>query len=486
MVANIGSSSSLGGALGYNMRKVEKGEAKILATNGISCPQGEEFSRTDIMRDFELHMPQRYRTENPVFHVSLNPHPDDILSDVELSTIAEEYMERMGYGSQPYIIYKHEDIDRHHIHALSVRVDSDGKKINDKFERRRSKTITRDLEQKYGLRTAEKQSKTQKTELQMVIVSMGDVKSQVENVVRGVNEKYHFASFAEYNAVLSKLNVVAEETKGALYGKAYSGVIYSATDSDNNKIGNPFPSTALGKFAGIKALERKYITSKELLRDGKFARQLQGKIDKSFIGATTLGQLRINLYDNSVGVVYRESAEGRLYGVTYIDHTTGAILNGSQIGKNYSANMVVERLRNPNPVAHQYRFRIPNKLGDVTLTEQQRVTLDLGESIYMENMTNRSGDMMNAYVKCNEETGAIQFFRHDPDIKNVSQPPQQQQSPPPAQEREQSQEQTSSFVSGGLGLFDPLCGSRTDIDDIENEQMARNLKPKKKQRGRRL
>ncbi|MFR9543693.1 MAG: conjugal transfer protein MobB, partial [Rikenellaceae bacterium] len=431
MVANIGSSSSLGGALGYNMRKVEKGEAKILGTNGISCPQGEEFSRIDIMRDFELHMPQRYRTENPVFHVSLNPHPDDVLSDVELSAIAEEYMERMGYGSQPYIIYKHEDIDRHHIHVLSVRVDSEGRKINDKFERRRSKTITRDLEQKYGLRSAEKQTKAQRSELQMVIVSMGDVKSQVENVVRGVNEKYHFASFAEYNAVLSKFNVVAEETKGALYGKAYSGVIYSATDSENNKVGNPFPSTALGKFAGIKALEKKYITSKELLRDGKFARQLQGKIDKSFIEATTLGQLRINLYDNSVGVVYRESAEGRLYGVTYIDHTTGAILNGSQIGKNYSANMVAERLRNPHSVAHQYRFRIPNKLGDITLTEQQRVTLDLGESIYMENMTNRSGDMMNAYVKCNEETGTIQFFRHDPDIKNVSQPPQQQQSPPP-------------------------------------------------------
>ncbi|MFR9547218.1 MAG: relaxase/mobilization nuclease domain-containing protein [Rikenellaceae bacterium] len=177
MVANIGSSRSLNGALGYNMRKVEKGEARIIGTNGISCPQGGEFSCTDIMRDFELFMPQRYRTENPVFHVSLNPHPDDILSDVELSAIAEEYMERMGYGSQPYIICKHEDIDRHHIHVLSVRVDSDGKKINDKFERRRSKNITRSLEQKYGLRTAEKQSKTQKSELQMAVVGMGDVKS---------------------------------------------------------------------------------------------------------------------------------------------------------------------------------------------------------------------------------------------------------------------------------------------------------------------
>ncbi|MFR9546813.1 MAG: conjugal transfer protein MobB [Rikenellaceae bacterium] len=480
MVANIGSSSSLGGALGYNMRKVEKGEAKILGTNGISCPQGEEFSRVDIMRDFELHMPQRYRTENPVFHVSLNPHPADILSDVELSAIAEKYMERMGYGSQPYIIYKHEDIDRHHTHVLSVRVDSEGKKINDKFERRRSKTITRDLEQKYGLHSAEKQSKSQKYELQMVVVSMGDVKSQVENVVRGVNEKYHFTSFAEYNAVLSKFNVVAEETKGALYGKAYSGVIYSAMDNEN-KVGNPFPSTALGKFAGIKALEKKYIDSKELLRDGKFAQQLQGKIDKSFIEATTLGQLRINLYDNSVGVVYRESAEGRLYGVTYIDHTTGAILNGSQIGKNYSANMVAERLRNPNSVAHQYRFRIPNKLGDITLTEQQRIALDSGESVCFKDRTNSQGEKFDVYAIWSSQENQLNFFYEDPCRFGSHQEAQQEQEQPQSYPHEQ--QQSGSFVSEGLGLLDLPSGNGTDIDDIENEQMARNLKPKKK-RGR--
>ncbi|MFR9598331.1 MAG: DUF3945 domain-containing protein [Rikenellaceae bacterium] len=231
------------------------------------------------------------------------------------------------------------------------------------------------------------------------------------------------------------------------------------------------------------------------MKDSNFARQLQSKIDRSFIGATTLGQLRINLYDNSVGVVYRESAEGRLYGVTYIDHTTGAILNGSQIGKNYSANMVAERLRNPNSVAHQYRFRIPNKLGGVALTEQQRVTPDLGKSIYMENMTNKSGDMMNAYVKCNEETGVLQFFYRDPDDNNLSQPQSQQ----PWQEREQphdpeptesntyshaqDQGESSSMASGGLGLFDMLPNRG---DDPEEDDFRRRMQQKKKKRGRRM
>ncbi|MFR9546432.1 MAG: DUF3945 domain-containing protein [Rikenellaceae bacterium] len=292
-------------------------------------------------------------------------------------------------------------------------------------------------------------------------------------------------SFTEYKAVLSKLNIVAEESKGALYGKAYSGVIYSATDNDDNKVSNPFPANAIGNFAGAKALEKKYIASKETMERGKMVSALRSKIDNSFIGATTLNQLRQQLFANGVGVVFRESTEGRLYGVTYIDHTTGATLNGSRLGKNYAANMVMERLRNPNSVAHHFRFQIPTILGGVKLTEQQRVNLDLGKSTYITGLTNKNGEILNAYAKCNEETGTIQFFRQDPDTKNVSQPQQQQPPPPPAQEREQSQEhsQSSSFVSGGLGLFDPPSGSGTDIDDIENEQMARNLKPKKKKRG---
>lgn len=160
MVAKISVSGSLAGAVNYNMNKLKADTAKIILTNKMLCPQQDEvFKASDMMKDFELVMPQKYRTENPVFHVSLNPHPDDKLSDAELSAIAEEYMKRMGYGSQPYVVFKHQDISRHHLHIVSVRVNEHGKKINDKFERRRSKGITRSLKQKYGLHTAEKVSK---------------------------------------------------------------------------------------------------------------------------------------------------------------------------------------------------------------------------------------------------------------------------------------------------------------------------------------
>ena len=118
-------------------------------------------------------MPNHYRTEKPVIHISLNPHPDDVLTDGQLAEIGREYMQRLGYGNQPYLVFKHEDIGRHHIHIVSLRVDSEGRKVSDKFEYRRSKEITELLEQKYGLHPAEGRKKGEEWQLKPVDVAKG-------------------------------------------------------------------------------------------------------------------------------------------------------------------------------------------------------------------------------------------------------------------------------------------------------------------------
>ena len=116
MVAKISLGKSLFGALAYNGEKIDKEQGKLLGTNKIfdGCSGRMDISRA--MQDFSRYLSPHVRTEKPVMHVSLNPHPDDRLTDMELENIAREYMERMGFGEQPYIIYKHEDIDRHHLH----------------------------------------------------------------------------------------------------------------------------------------------------------------------------------------------------------------------------------------------------------------------------------------------------------------------------------------------------------------------------------
>ncbi len=49
----------------------------------------------------------------------------------------------------------------------------------------------------------------------------------------------------------------------------------------------------------------------------------------------------------NIDTVLRYTEEGRIYGVTFIDHNTMTVLNGSRLGKEFSANAINERFNNP-------------------------------------------------------------------------------------------------------------------------------------------
>ena len=135
MVANIRSGSSPGGALYYNKEKVDKDEAEVFFWQKMLEPY-DKCGRLDIdafMEIFRPYLEANRRTTNTVFHASLNPSPEDRLTDEQLRDIAQEYMERMGYGNQPYIVFKHKNIDRKHLHLVSLRIDENGRKIKDSY-----------------------------------------------------------------------------------------------------------------------------------------------------------------------------------------------------------------------------------------------------------------------------------------------------------------------------------------------------------------
>ena len=349
MVAKISYGSSLFGALAYNGEKVNEGVAKILETNKVFCSADGTHDIAACMQDFLAYMPSLIHTKKPIIHISLNPHPDDKITDEQFSAIALEYIEKMGYGNQPFVVYKHEDIDRHHLHIVTLAVDEQGKKINDGNNFYRSKHITREIEQKYRLLPAEIQRAKEAFRLQKVQPQEGNIKKQLASVIKLAAKFYHCPSFKEYRALLSTYNICVEEVKGEMYGKSYNGLVYFATDDKGKKVGNPFKSSLLGKAVGYDALQNSFKTSKEKLKEKWLAPKTKTVVAGALRRSATKEDFMDNLHRKGIDVLFRENEQGRLYGITFIDHNNGCVANGSRLGKELSANAVTEWFDRPHP-----------------------------------------------------------------------------------------------------------------------------------------
>ena len=349
MVAKISIGNSLYGALTYNGEKINKERGRLLDTNKIYNDGSGTVNIHRAYEDFMRWIPTSSRTERPMMHISLNPHPDDKLSDTDFTRLAHEYMEKMGFADMPYMIYKHEDIERHHVHIVALRVGTDGRCISDRNNFYKNKKVCRELEQKYGLKVAEREKITPDMPIKKIDPE-GDIKRQVANTVKMVGMRYKFQTLGEYNAVLSLYNVRCDMADGRVNGREYHGLVYFATDADGNTIATPFKASRLGKFAGREAIEGRFERAKDKIDVALTKRKVADALAKS----TGKDDFVEKLKEQNIDVVFRYTDEGRIYGVTFIDHNTMNVLNGSRLGKDYSANALNARFNqgqqtNPQP-----------------------------------------------------------------------------------------------------------------------------------------
>ena len=371
MVAKITIGSGLFGAIKYNADKVNEGKGQLLDTNKIFNDGTGKVDIVQAMHGFERHMPMQMRTEKPVIHISLNPHPDDKLTDKELTEMAHEYMQRMGYGDQPYIIVKHEDIDRHHLHIVSVRVDEQGKRINSDFTHKRSLAIVHNFELRYNLHNGERRENKQQNPLNPVNPDTGDIKKQVGNTVKAVFSTYQFQTIGELRALLSLYNLTVEEVRGNIKGEDYNGLVYSVLDAKSEKVGNPFKSSLFGRSVGYEALQKKAATSKQRIKGKNLTEPTKKTLEyalKRTYGKEVFVKL---LKEKGIDCVFRYTDEGRLYGATFIDHRTHCVLNGSRMGKEFSANALEQHFNTPpeDRITHQEENTQSNEQSHNSSTE---------------------------------------------------------------------------------------------------------------------
>ncbi|MCD7900290.1 MAG: relaxase/mobilization nuclease domain-containing protein [Bacteroides sp.] len=362
MVAKISHGSNLYGALSYNQQKVDEEKGKILGCNLVLEPADGKFNAYSCAEDFERFMPSHIRTKKPVVHISLNPHPDDKLTDAQLADLGRQYLECLGYSGQPYMIFKHEDIDRQHIHLVTTRVKPDGSLVPDKFEKDRSSRIVAQLETEFNLIPAKGQKQGEAWQLTPVDASAGNLKRQVSGVVKPLADMYRFQSFAEYRALLSLFNINVEKVEGSNKGNKYEGLVYSALDADGKRVGKPLKSSLLGTAVGIASLDKHMKESGQAMKSGKVAEATKSAVSDALKTTRTESQLRDALQKKGIDLVLRRNDAGRIYGATFIDHNSRAVLNGSRLGKEFSANALNERFAD-NPLRedlHKPVQNIPN------------------------------------------------------------------------------------------------------------------------------
>ena len=408
MVPNITSGSSFYGVIAYNKIKVDDGTAKVLWHPKIAADTSSNVPIENCVQAFEPYIALNSHVKKPVIHISLNPSPKDILSEEQMAVLAQEFMEKFSYGNQPYIVWLHEDINRKHMHIVSVRINEKGEKIDHNREAVRAQNICREMEVKYGLHpTLGEHGERELLSLQKVDYQKGNVKAQVKHTARTLLECYNCHSLAEFNTLLNLYNVTVYEVRGNVDGNEYHGIMYGALDDNGHQVGTPFKSSKFGKVFGYEALQKKFAVSAEKMKKDNLSERTRQEITKAMQDIGTKEDFARRLKEADIEVVYRINSEGRLYGITFIDHIGRTVFNGSRLGKAFSANVFNELFNNPD--ADRERL-IPQPKQKPSRQERETKAEERQEGVEYRQQENQNQNESSGSLIDTSALGAVDIF----------------------------------------------------------------------------
>ena len=351
MVAVIKTGHSLSRILNYNENKVKEGSAS--AIYAANYPMDiEQLTFENKLRRLKNQAALNENVTRNSVHISLNFDPSESLSTSMLAQIADTYMDKIGYGQQPYLVYQHFDSGHPHIHIVSVKVKEDGSRIDmQNIGRNQSEQARKEIEKNFNLVKAsvkEQQASTLKpVNIQRVQYGRSETKRAITNVLELVVNGYRFTSLPELNAVLQQYNVYAD--KGTENSRIFKhhGLVYRILNEAGEKVGVPIKASDIFNKPTLSFLESRYEQNEKQRQ--QYKSRLTNTIDQTLLKhpSSSLIDLLINLKSQGVRAVLRQNKDGLIYGITYVDHCTKCVFNGSDLGKEYSARRIQERCQQP-------------------------------------------------------------------------------------------------------------------------------------------
>ena len=308
---------SVSSAVNYNEKKVAEGKASVTFSSKIADPKNP-------MKTFEIYEKGSLRTQKKSFHASINPSVTDKITEDKMADFIRDYMEKMGYGNQPYMVYKHWDIGRLHWHITSVRIDENGRKIPDHQEHRRSQQALKELAEKYGFEVGK---------------SKGEKKTAGANPYNGFDKKAgEFADQMEKIAALAMQYHFKEDRHFDVVMRSFNVEVVHRPDGTTALIGLD-PKT--GKHV-TEPITSKKIPTLDQIRDHieqckknsvktREKQRITNITSAGLKNCKTMLHLRRYLTKSGIYLDLSITKDGKIFGVTLVDHHTKCVFKASEL-----------------------------------------------------------------------------------------------------------------------------------------------------------
>lgn len=368
------SGKSIRGVLNYNENKIANAEASLIMAAGFPRDPGQLSFKSKLQR-FEQLTALNERTKTNALHVTLNFSNRDKLDDELLQIIALHYMQGIGFGDQPFLVYRHFDAAHTHIHIATVNIDSQGRRIEThNIGKNQSEKIRKEIEIKYGLVKAEDQKSEEQymlrpVELEQVIYGKRETKAAISAIVREVADTYKFTSLSELNALLRQFNVLAWPGAEGTMMHEKGGLVYCILDTNGSPVGIPIKASSIYSSPTLKNLQKTFLSSKTERKP--FGVRIKHLLERAFSSSKDTTEFTARLKAQGIRVLIRENEAGQVYGVSIIDNATRCIFNGSDLGKPYAAKAFMERFDS---------LPLPDEKNNVEKADAQAIELSIHSS----------------------------------------------------------------------------------------------------------
>lgn len=325
------------GALSYNENKVKQGTAEIIAASGFACDL-ENLGFSQKLKRFEELIGNSSKVSNNTLHISLNFSPGEDLNTETLQNIARDYMTKIGFSDQPFLVYRHDDAAHPHIHIVTTPIKQTGKSINiHNLAKKMSEPARKTIELEYGLVIAESRKKEQTLPLQPIPLKaayygQSETKRTISNIVQEVVSRYKFTSLDELNAVLRQYNVVAD--RGGINSHMYQkgGLVYSIIDKDGYKTGIPIKASSIYTSPTLSALGKKFEQNR--VTRPAFQRNVQAKIFSVLNRSNSSNLFMEKLKEKKIGCSVLYERNGNIKDISFVDHNTKTVFSCGDLGIN--------------------------------------------------------------------------------------------------------------------------------------------------------